>query len=1048
MASRNKGRPTARGSNGAEDTVGGSLTVAGVAIMPDSQSHGVVASLRSNTATAGQGVPATFTVRVINNGSATDTFNLTAALPAGFNAAFEQTSVVVPPGVSNFREISVQATPPLGTSATSYPVTFTATSATLPAIVGSSAGNVNVVNAGVDVSLNPAAAPAGTTFQLTVRNTGMTTDTFSLALAGPGALVSTLAQTSVTLAPGASQIVNVNVAAINFAVQPSLQLAAIATSQNNSAVKNMASAEITIPLTFAMTSEFEEDTIALATPGPGTFLLLVENLGNGEDAYEAEIITTTGPLSATLIGLDGSAVQTVPIFRLPGLSTGAIVLNANLAANGSGTITVRVRSLKNDNIISHAVATLRSNVIDFGDAPESYGTTLAGNGARHFAIGPQLGAVRDPETDGQPSATAIGDDNSSLPDDEDGVVLPGLFVAGTCDCSGTGLGNSITVNASASGCLDAWIDFNRNGKFDANEQIATSLRVVTGANTLSVSVPTSASSGSTFARFRISSTGGLTPIGEAADGEVEDYAVQLFNPSTGSSGIIVDPNNPTGRVLYVKGTGYSDAIVVRQTFATAVTVYVAPFGTTRSFPLNSFDRIVICALAGSDAIAVEAPITKPTVIYGDEDNDSISGGWGPDIIFGGSGVDSIAGWAGDDTISGGPGNDTLSGGDGIDRLVEFGSGTMTLSNTQFNVGGEINLFGYFEAATLIGGNAADVFNVTGWSWPVTIEGGGGTNTLIDGGNANFTLTETSLIRTGSTTRTIAVSGIQNAVLTGGSGNNTFNLFAWPFAATLDGGLGTDSFMAFGEGNMTLSDTMLMRPSLGMLRLNSLENATLHGNSSANTFNLSHWTKTATVNGAGGHDKLVASGNMNFTLSDSTLTRSSAGTITLSSIDQAELVGGAGNNTISAANFTGEVKLDGGSGNDTLTGGAGLALLLGGAGNDVLTAGSSRAVLIGGAGLDHLTGGASDDLLIAGQTSHDNDAAALALILAEWSSVSSYAARVANLTSTTGVLKSSDVDHDTAIDILLGNAGDDLFFAKLGSPFSDSLNDKQTSETAI
>ena len=79
-------------------------------------------------------------------------------------------------------------------------------------------------------------------------------------------------------------------------------------------------------------------------------------------------------------------------------------------------------------------------------------------------------------------------------------------------------------------------------------------------------------------------------------------------------------------------------------------------------------------------------------------------------------------------------------------------------------------------------------------------------------------------------------------------------------------------------------------------------------------------------------------------------------MTLASIEQAELTGGAGNNTISAQAFTGEVKLDGGGGNDTLTSGAGFALLLGGAGNDTLRAGTGRAVMIGGAGLDRLTGG--------------------------------------------------------------------------------------------
>ncbi len=36
----------------------------------------------------------------------------------------------------------------------------------------------------------------------------------------------------------------------------------------------------------------------------------------------------------------------------------------------------------------------------------------------------------------------------------------------------------------------------------------------------------------------------------------------------------------------------------------------------------SFDRIVIVALIGNDSITVEPPITKPTVIDGEQENDA------------------------------------------------------------------------------------------------------------------------------------------------------------------------------------------------------------------------------------------------------------------------------------------------------------------------------------------------------------------------------------------------------------------------------------------
>lgn len=1034
--------------------VQGTLTFVGPAQAVDPESHGIFASIVPNLVTTGQGQPGAFTVRLTNTGSATDTFNLMAALPPGFTAMFEQTSVEIPPGASNFREITVLVTPPAGTIAAVYPFTVTATSATLAEIASAAIANLSVVVAGVDASLSPSAAPAGTTFQLTVRNTGSTTDTFDLALAGPAALVSTLAQSSVTLAPGASQVINVNVAAIDFAVPGSLELAAIATSRNNNAVQDLASADVTIPFTFAVDSAFEEDTITLAAPGTGTFLLLVDNLGNGEDAYEATIIATSGPLTATLIGLDGSAVQTVPIFRLPGLSTGAIVLNANLADVGSGTITVQVRSLTNDTIVSQSVATLRSTITDFGDAPDTYGTTLARDGARHLAIGPQLGLIRDPEIDATATTTALGDDMTGDVDDEDGVVLPGLFVAGTCDCSGTGLGNQIIVNATGPGFLDAWVDFNRDGDFDASERIASSFPVHAGTNTLVPAIPTTVSAGPSFARFRLSSTGGLGPMGAAADGEVEDHAVQLFNPTFGSAGIIADPLSVNGRVLYVKGTESVDAIVVRQTSPTMVTVYVAPTLSIGSFALNSFDRIVICGLGAPDAIVVEAPIIKPTVIYGDEGNDSISGGSGPDIIFGGEGYDAIVGNLGDDTISGGSTSDSLVGGLGFDTFIGSGSGSVSLSNTQFRSGNNFQALGFFELATITGGAASDTFDFTGWSFPVTVDGGAGVNSIVDGGDANYTLTETALIRASAGgTRTIGLTNIRNAALTGGFGNNSFNLTAWPHPAALKGEFGTDTFSVTGDAEYTLTDTMLLRPGLGLIRLDGLEHANLTGGEADNIFNILSWSKTATINGADGNDKLASSGNVNFTLTNTSLTRTTGGAIGLASIEEAELTGGAGNNTLSATAFSGNVKLDGSAGNDTLQSGPGIALLLGGLGNDVLTAGGGPAVLIGGAGLDRLTGEASDDLLISGQTAHDANAAALAAILAEWTSASSYADRRAHLTGTAGGLNNGknlhggNVTHDTAIDILFGGLGNDLFFAKLTSPGAD-LTDAVPTESAL
>ena len=106
-------------------------------------------------------------------------------------------------------------------------------------------------------------------------------------------------------------------------------------------------------------------------------------------------------------------------------------------------------------------------------------------------------------------------------------MLPGVFNVNTPT-------TPITVVASGDGLLDAWVDFNASGSFDVNEKIFDSVPVVAGTNVLSATTPAWAAAGATYARFRLSPTGGLSPYGLALRGEVEDYPVTIIagRPST------------------------------------------------------------------------------------------------------------------------------------------------------------------------------------------------------------------------------------------------------------------------------------------------------------------------------------------------------------------------------------------------------------------------------------------------------------------------------------------------------------------------------------
>ena len=164
---------------------------------------------------------------------------------------------------------------------------------------------------------------------------------------------------------------------------------------------------------------------------------------------------------------------------------------------------------------------------DFGDAPDvPYPTLNSSNGASHQIVeGFFLGVGVDAELDGNPSATADGDDL------DDGVVF-GEFLRGVT--------TTLTVTASTSGRIDAFVDFNGDGDWsDAGEQILDSTLVAAGVNELTTSaIPVAAQVGETFARIRFSSAGGLGPTGEAFDGEVEDYLVSIITSEW------QNPNNP------------------------------------------------------------------------------------------------------------------------------------------------------------------------------------------------------------------------------------------------------------------------------------------------------------------------------------------------------------------------------------------------------------------------------------------------------------------------------------------------------------------------
>lgn len=180
---------------------------------------------------------------------------------------------------------------------------------------------------------------------------------------------------------------------------------------------------------------------------------------------------------------------------------------------------------------------------DFGDLPDSYGTTFDASGPYYTLGSARLGDDWDTEIDGQPTIFADGDQKNLWLDpgasDEDGVFLFGD--------GATVIAEPTAVGVNVMAHLDAWFDLNRDGVFDhATEHFIDQL--------LSFDTPTQFiynnlgfQTGEYNSRFRLtvvddpgSALGGITPntdvtplgefasaalgpYGGASVGEVEDY---------------------------------------------------------------------------------------------------------------------------------------------------------------------------------------------------------------------------------------------------------------------------------------------------------------------------------------------------------------------------------------------------------------------------------------------------------------------------------------------------------------------------------------------
>ena len=400
--------------------------------------------------------------------------------------------------------------------------------------------------------------PAGVTFV----SVGSSQGSCSQSGGGIGCSIGTMnagaaAVVSLVVAPhGAGQVTNVSAAtAVELDLNPAnnsssvvetvLAPPIIVSQPQNRIVTNGATATFSVSASGAAPLRFQwrrngsdlagetNATLALPNAQPtvaGSYIVRVSNAVGAVESVSATLTVLVPPAIATplqnVTNLAGGVASfnvavtgTTPVtyqwfFNRSNLLAGAT--NAMLVLTNLQPTQVGVYGIIAQNSAGLAtgdVVNLTVLSLDFGNAPDpGYPTLLTSDGARHHIVaGNRLGASVGFEPDGAPGAT---------PADNDGVAFLEPILAGQ--------NVSLTVIASTPGRLDAWLDFNRNNSWaDAGERIFNNTALTAGTNWLSLAVPTGISFGTSAARFRFSTAGGLNFNGEAQDGEVEDYVVQL-----------------------------------------------------------------------------------------------------------------------------------------------------------------------------------------------------------------------------------------------------------------------------------------------------------------------------------------------------------------------------------------------------------------------------------------------------------------------------------------------------------------------------------------
>ena len=405
-----------------------------------------------------------------------------------------------------------------------------------------------------------------------------------------------------------------------------------------------------------------------------------------------------------------------------------------------------------------------------------------------------------------------------------------------------------------------------------------------------------------------------------------------------------------------------------------------------------------------------APTASVTLIGG-AGADSLSGTDNNDLIIGNGDDDLITAAGGNDTVYGGAGTDTIDGGDGNDQLDGQGG-----------------------RDTITGGTGDDFID------------GGTSSDFIYGDDLEGTLSGNDTI-TGSAGADFIAAGMGDDIVYGGNDDDTIfgedgqdTIFGQGGDDVIDTGTGDDLTVWKQDGQDVIDGA------------DGRDQVEVRGTSGVDTITVGQSGSTLTVTGGGstlnlpnamqdfanGLEELVING------------RNGADLITITDVSTVGSIlilanGQNGDDTITAAGAmlgVANLQIDGGNGNDTLTGSAGSETLRGSAVDDSLSGDDGDDTLVGGDGQDALNGDAGMDIL-QGNFGNDTLDGGDGDDTLEGNEDSDIMSGGGGNDSISGGLGDDVLDGKSGNDILLGEVGKDIL---LGGSGNDTLDGGRNQDT--